>query len=182
MKCLVTGATGYIGRHLCRQLIARGDSITALSKTGTLLPDSTPTSAIDLARSMPQRELFEGVDVVFHLAGIAHQNAPASAYRELNELATLQYREGLAGYQRVLDSQQALFGQQQRYVDAQSDTVRNLITLHKALASTWQGENEPQRINNEIRDIMEQRTDWGDLLNEDAPPPDDDGQFRDVDW
>lgn len=90
MKCLVTGASGYIGRHLCEQLLARGDSITALSKTGASLPDGTGTTAIDLARTMPQRGLFEGVDVVFHLAGIAHQQAPAAAYRELNELATLQ--------------------------------------------------------------------------------------------
>jgi nucleoside-diphosphate-sugar epimerase len=90
VKCLVTGATGYIGRHLCRQLLARGDSITALSKAGASLPDGTPTTAIDLARKMPEQELFDGVDVVFHLAGIAHQNAPASAYREVNELATLQ--------------------------------------------------------------------------------------------
>ncbi len=90
MKCLVTGATGYIGRHLCRQLLARGDAVTALSKTGAPLPGGTPTNAIDLAHKMPQRELLAGVDTVFHLAGIAHQNAPASAYRELNELATLQ--------------------------------------------------------------------------------------------
>ena len=89
MKCLVTGATGYIGRHLCQQLLARGDSITALSKTGAFLPGGTPTRAIDLASMMPERGLLEGVDVVFHLAGIAHQSAPASAYRELNELATL---------------------------------------------------------------------------------------------
>lgn len=89
MKCLVTGATGYIGRHLCQQLLARGDSITALSRTGAFLPGGTPTRAIDLASMMPERGLLEGVDVVFHLAGIAHQSAPASAYRELNELATL---------------------------------------------------------------------------------------------
>jgi nucleoside-diphosphate-sugar epimerase len=55
-----------------------------------LLPGGTPTHAIDLARRMPQRQLLEGVDAVFHLAAIAHQSAPAAAYRELNELATLQ--------------------------------------------------------------------------------------------
>ena len=90
MKCLVSGATGYIGRHLCRELLARGDSVIALSKTGAPLPDGTPTRAIDLARAMPGRELLEGVDVVFHLAGIAHQKAEAHSYRELNEEATLQ--------------------------------------------------------------------------------------------
>ena len=38
---------------------------------------------------MPDQALLRQVDVVFHLAGIAHQQAPASAYRELNEQATL---------------------------------------------------------------------------------------------
>lgn len=90
MKCLVSGATGYIGRHLCQQLLARGDSVIALSKSGASLPDGTPTQAVDLALALPARELLEGVDVVFHLAGIAHQKADAQAYRIVNEQATLQ--------------------------------------------------------------------------------------------
>jgi nucleoside-diphosphate-sugar epimerase len=90
VKYLVSGATGFIGRDLCRQLLARGDAVVALSKSGASLPDGAPTLAMDLGRAMPRRQLLEGVDTVFHLAGIAHQKAPASAYRELNELATLQ--------------------------------------------------------------------------------------------
>jgi len=89
VKCLVSGATGFIGRKLCQQLLERGDELTALSKSGASLPCGAPSLALDLSGAMPQRQLLEGVDVVFHLAGIAHQNAPASAYRELNELATL---------------------------------------------------------------------------------------------
>lgn len=90
MKCLVSGATGFIGRHLCQQLLERGDTVVALSKSGIALADGTPTHALDLAIGMPRPELLEGVDVVYHLAGIAHQKAQASAYRALNELATLQ--------------------------------------------------------------------------------------------
>lgn len=97
MKCLVSGATGFIGRHLCQQLLARGDTLIALSKSGAPLPDGTPTAALDLSGSMPGPELLRGVDVVFHLAGIAHQKAAASAYRELNERATLQLARLAAG-------------------------------------------------------------------------------------
>jgi len=61
----------------------------ALSKTGGPLPDGTPTLALDLAHSLPSAEQLRDVDVVFHLAGIAHQHAPESAYVELNERATL---------------------------------------------------------------------------------------------
>lgn len=61
----------------------------ALSKTGRPLPDGAPTVALDLAQSLPSAEQLRGVDVVFHLAGIAHQHAPDSAYVELNERATV---------------------------------------------------------------------------------------------
>jgi nucleoside-diphosphate-sugar epimerase len=89
VKCLVSGATGFVGRRLCQQLLANGDSIIALSRGGSPLPDGTPTLALDLAVEAPGDELLQGVDVVFHLAGIAHQNASESAYHELNYLATV---------------------------------------------------------------------------------------------
>lgn len=89
MKCLVTGATGFIGRHLCQQLLARGDQLTALSRSGLPLADGTPTLALDLAVADPDSQLLQGVDAVFHLAGIAHQQALDADYLELNYLATL---------------------------------------------------------------------------------------------
>jgi nucleoside-diphosphate-sugar epimerase len=89
VKCLVSGATGFIGRQLCRQLSARGDTLVALSKSGGLLEDGAPTLAVDLAVEDPDAESFRGVDVVIHLAGIAHQQAADSAYEKLNYEATL---------------------------------------------------------------------------------------------
>ncbi len=89
MKCLVSGATGFIGRQLCRQLSARSDTLVALSKSGALLEDGAPTLAVDLAAEDPDAELLSGVDVVIHLAGIAHQQAADSAYEKLNYEATL---------------------------------------------------------------------------------------------
>jgi len=90
VKCLVTGATGFIGRRLCQQLLAQGDEVVALSRSGGVLPDGTPIRAIDLAQQVPAGELLQGVEAVFHLAGIAHQRAPAAAYRDVNERATLE--------------------------------------------------------------------------------------------
>ena len=90
MKCLVSGATGFIGRHLCQQLQDRGDTVIALSRRGATLPGGAPTLALDLAHNMPASDVLQGVDVVFHLAGIAHQQAPDAAYSALNENATLQ--------------------------------------------------------------------------------------------
>ena len=43
MKCLVSGATGFIGRLLCQRLSARGDTVIALSKSGDPLANGQPT-------------------------------------------------------------------------------------------------------------------------------------------
>ena len=93
MKCLVSGATGFIGRSLCRRLALEGHAVTALSKSGGSLPGGIPTVALDLALDLPPLEQLQGVEVVFHLAGIAHQHAPASAYVAVNERATVALAE-----------------------------------------------------------------------------------------
>ncbi len=89
MKCLVSGATGFIGRHLCQQLADRGDTVIALSRSGSPLPAGTPTLARDLAGGEVEPDLLQGVEMVFHLAGIAHQQAEPDAYERVNHLATL---------------------------------------------------------------------------------------------
>ena len=61
----------------------------ALSRSGAALPGGAPTLALDLVHAMPGADVLQGVDVVFHLAGIAHQQAPEAAYAALNENATL---------------------------------------------------------------------------------------------
>ncbi len=89
MKCLVTGATGFIGRSLCLALSARGDDVIALSRSGGAVCESLPSTACDLAVEDVDPARLQGVDVVFHLAGIAHQKAPAASYETLNYGATL---------------------------------------------------------------------------------------------
>ena len=97
MKCLVSGASGFVGRQLCQQLIDRGDAVIALSRTGSPLGDGTSTLALDLTVAEPDSELLRDVDVVFHLAGIAHQRAAESAYQQLNHQATLRLARLAAG-------------------------------------------------------------------------------------
>ena len=88
MKCLVSGATGFIGRQLCQQLVARGDTLIALSHGGEELSGGISTHAVDLAETSIPDEYLVGVDVVYHLAGVAHQHAAPAAYQKLNYQAT----------------------------------------------------------------------------------------------
>ena len=48
------------------------------------------------------------------------------------------YQEGFADYQRVLDAQQALFGQQQRYAANRGNVVRSLVAIYRSLGGGWQ--------------------------------------------
>ena len=82
------------------------------------------------------------------------------------DLSLLRYREGFADYQRVLDAQQSLFSQQQRYATNRGDVVRNLIAIYRSLGGGWTGERS--FVDDATREEMQQRTNWGELF--DSPP------------
>ena len=89
----------------------------------------------------------------------------ASARRS-TELSMLRHQEGFADYQRVLDAQQALFAQQQRFVENKGVAIQSLISVYKALGGGWQS-GGAGFIDEATRQEMEQRTDWSDLLDSD---------------
>jgi uronate dehydrogenase len=73
----VTGACGRIGRVFVEHLAAGGYPLTLVDRPGASLDAIAPLGAVvglDLA-TQPPAGLFEGVDVVVHLAGEADQNA-----------------------------------------------------------------------------------------------------------
>lgn len=82
-----------------------------------------------------------------------------------NDLSTLRYKEGFSDYQRVLDAQQSLFTQQQRYITVQGTAVRSLVALYKALGGGWSSRDGLPYVSTETSETMRQRTDWGDLLD-----------------
>ncbi|MFV3308380.1 efflux transporter outer membrane subunit [Pseudomonas sp. NY15181] len=98
-------------------------------------------------------------------AGIREQ-ASQAAQRSLS-LASSQYREGFADFQRVLDAQQLLLQQQDGYLVSRGNAVSSLVALYKALGGGWDSQRPP--IDPATRKQMQQRTDWGDLLDEPAP-------------
>lgn len=79
------------------------------------------------------------------------------------ELSLLRYREGLADYQRVLNAQQSLFSQQQRYASNRGEVIRSLISIYRSLGGGWT--DERQFVDDATREVMQERTNWGDLLD-----------------
>ena len=93
------------------------------------------------------------------------REAEGAAKRSL-DLAVILYREGYSDFQRVLDAQRALLELQDSYLLSRGDAVSNVIALYKAMGGGWY--SAQPRVDAATRQQMEQRTDWGDLLNE--PP------------
>lgn len=73
MNALVTGATGFLGRHLVAELLRRGDEVTALVRPATDPPPEldVPVRLVRVDLRRPGVELDEAVadaDAVYHLA------------------------------------------------------------------------------------------------------------------
>jgi nucleoside-diphosphate-sugar epimerase len=75
-RIAVTGATGFIGRNLVADLVARGDDVRAIVRRSVARPQERPVLHPDatVVRTPLERaalaEAFAGVDAVVHLAGV----------------------------------------------------------------------------------------------------------------
>jgi len=88
MRVLVTGATGFTGRHLARALAARGDSVRALVR-GALGPAELGAGVEpcqgDLRDPAALARAVAGIDVVYNVAAVYRQaGLPAAEYRAVN--------------------------------------------------------------------------------------------------
>jgi UDP-glucose 4-epimerase len=88
----LTGATGFIGRYLLKELPKRGYRLRVLLRRPTALPNGCPSAVIgDLSRPYNMAEALAGVDAVIHTAGIAStmSGVPEDDYRLFNTEATV---------------------------------------------------------------------------------------------
>jgi NodT family efflux transporter outer membrane factor (OMF) lipoprotein len=92
------------------------------------------------------------------------------AARRALDIANRRYREGYSDFQRVLDSQRALFAQSEVQLINHGDYLGSLVSLYKGLGGGWRFTPVEQLIPEAVRSTMQERSDWGDLLT--APIPD----------
>lgn len=76
-RILVTGATGFIGRRVCRVLLERGDSVVAAirkSSSRDMLPPGIEYYLVDDIGSQTawNKGVLRSADIVVHLAGVGH--------------------------------------------------------------------------------------------------------------
>jgi len=87
---LVTGASGFIGRQLCKELLWGGVEVVNLDEGVPLIRTSEREQG-DITKAIAVERIF-GVDTVFHLAGKAHALAENTQdedeYRRVNTKGT----------------------------------------------------------------------------------------------
>ncbi|MCI0456450.1 MAG: GDP-mannose 4,6-dehydratase [Gemmataceae bacterium] len=113
MKCLVTGAAGFIGSHLCERLLADGHAVTGVDAFIPYYPRALKEAnlaGIRTHRAFRFRELdlrhdaldelLEGVESIFHLAampGLAQSWTEFDLYQSCNLTATRRLLEAVRG-------------------------------------------------------------------------------------
>lgn len=83
MKALVTGANGFVGRFLCERLHTAGHRVRASVRDANAAGfehDELHVSG-DLDDRTSWEAALDGVDAVFHIAGLAHLVAPSAEQR-----------------------------------------------------------------------------------------------------
>jgi 2-alkyl-3-oxoalkanoate reductase len=97
MRALVTGANGFLGRHVVSALLARGVDVRALVRPSARLeplcwPSTVEVFRADLRTSRDLRRAFEGADVLLHLAAVVSSGEDA------------QFAGTVVGTERLLDA------------------------------------------------------------------------------
>lgn len=88
----LTGATGFIGRHLLRELPKHGYRIRVLLRRPAEVPPEASSAVVgDIAAPQNMAAALRGVDAVIHSAGLAHAMSghPEDDYRAINTEATV---------------------------------------------------------------------------------------------
>lgn len=114
MNVLITGGTGFIGYRLALHCLERGDAVKILGQENTpaetanreLIEREGAQIVLGSVTDIPElKDLFDGVDVVFHLAATQHEmNVPDQQFWDVNVEGTRHVFEGAiaAGVKRVV--------------------------------------------------------------------------------
>lgn len=93
MKIALTGASGYTGGHLLKRLLARGDSVKALVREGSVTRELKASGAElvngVLGSAEDAKRLVDGCEAVMHVAAVYRTAGhPDAYYREINVSGT----------------------------------------------------------------------------------------------
>ncbi|MCH9695872.1 MAG: NAD-dependent epimerase/dehydratase family protein [Gammaproteobacteria bacterium] len=111
-RVLVTGANGFVGKDLCKLLLASGHTVVGTTRSQVQTGDD-PSYELrtvgDMGDAVNWGEVLDGVECVVHLAARVHvmrdvEKDPLSAFRKVNVWGTEQLlrHEGMRSVKRVI--------------------------------------------------------------------------------
>lgn len=103
----LTGATGFIGQYLLKELPKRGYRVRVLLRRPSEVPEGATSAVIgDIAQPYNMAAALRDVDAVIHSAGLAHamSGRPEDDYRAINTEATIKLAQAAerAGVKRFV--------------------------------------------------------------------------------
>jgi UDP-glucuronate 4-epimerase len=152
MKVLVTGAAGFIGSHVCQQLLDRGDQVVGIDNLNSYYDVSLKQARlqklklsrkfksleIDVCSIQPSDKSFEDIERIVHLAaqaGVRHSIQHPRDYVDSNIVGFLEVLE-LARYRKiehlVYASSSSVYGANQDLPFGVDNEVNHPISLYAA--------------------------------------------------
>lgn len=162
-RFLVTGATGFVGRHCCRQLLEQGHQVRAAVRRSSSHELSPPVETVEIDGIGPSTDwapALVGIDVVIHLAGVAHRLGA-----EAQDASPDLFRVNAEGTAK-LAADVASHGQNQRLVFLSSigvvaSTSETVLTEESPCSPTGDYGRSKLQGETEIRSILaDSSSDW----------------------
>jgi dTDP-L-rhamnose 4-epimerase len=167
MKTLVTGGAGFIGSHLVRSLLERGDEVVVLDSlepqvhgdTPPNLPASVELVVGDVGDRAAADHALRGVDRVVHLAaavGVGQSMYEIARYTERNTMATARFLERVVAQRPmpvklVVASSMSIYGEGEYACDEHGRMAPGPRPEEQLLTRSW--ELTCDRCGNELRPV-----------------------------
>jgi nucleoside-diphosphate-sugar epimerase len=86
-RILVTGASGFVGRPLVAALLRAGYEVRAVTHSHVSFPDSVEVVTVpDFINPINWSPILQGVDIIVHLAGLAHSRISETAHSKFDQV------------------------------------------------------------------------------------------------
>jgi len=154
MRTLVTGGAGFIGTHLVRALVERGDEVVVLDSLGPQVHGDTqpdlPAGVELIVGNVGDRDLamraLEGAERVVHLAaavGVGQSMYEIARYTELNTMATARFLEYVVAQRpmpvrMVVASSMSIYGEGEYLCEEHGRVAPGPRPEEQLLARAWE--------------------------------------------